>query len=68
MLSTKRSLKCPVCKTPLGCSYDDEMFIGHCGECLAEFTWYPHEEVPSAQLDSSKRHKHCGCGVCQDTV
>jgi hypothetical protein len=57
---------CPVCRKDcyLGKRAKDELFIEHCDECKATYTWAPNEENPSSQLDVTKKSKKCDCGNC----
>jgi hypothetical protein len=60
----KERLYCPVCNTWLGDRDKDELFIGHCKECHAGFTWKPKLKKPIASLDRDIPVR-CGCGTCQ---
>jgi hypothetical protein len=63
-LKQQKPVKCPVCNQTLGSKADDEMFIGHCDECKATFTWYPGTEKPHAELDKLPSNK-CDCPRCR---
>ena len=58
---------CPVCKKDrfLGQRTKNQLFIEHCADCMAMYTWQPNEEKPTVVLDVDTRHKKCGCGTCQ---
>jgi len=58
---------CPVCKKDglLGRREKNCLFMEHCDDCKAIYTWQPHEDIPTVILDSTLRHKHCGCGGCR---
>jgi len=58
---------CPVCQKEsfLGKREKNQLFIEHCDDCKATYTWQPNEELPTALLDSIKKHKYCGCGNCK---
>lgn len=43
--------QCPVCKAILGKRNCDIIFIAHCEECRATFTWRPLGTIPNVTLD-----------------
>ncbi len=63
MAFLKDKVSCPVCKSYLGDRYRDEIFVGHCKECRATFTYKPKKTVPTALLDKDRK-EGCGCGTC----
>jgi len=60
----EESLRCPVCKTTLGYRLTDEVAEFHCDDCKATYMWYPHVNIPVAELDKYKKSKKCTCGRC----
>lgn len=43
--------QCPVCKAILGKRNCDTIFMAHCEECRAVFTWKPREDSPIVVMD-----------------
>lgn len=60
----KTVVKCPVCKKILGYRLPDELFVEYCEECKANFTFYPNDPMPTAELNKVKP-KGCECASCR---
>lgn len=58
--------QCPVCKTILGKRNCDIIFMAHCEECRATFTWRPLEKEPTVILDKDikKIQRYCDKNGC----
>jgi endogenous inhibitor of DNA gyrase (YacG/DUF329 family) len=58
---TKKTVKCPVCKTILGSKEPTETASFHCDECQATYTYTKCAKKPTAILDRAI----CNCASCR---
>lgn len=58
--------QCPVCKAILGKRDKSTIFIAHCEECRATFTWRMSETKPTVMMDKDvkKHRRYCDKDGC----
>lgn len=61
-----QTTQCPVCRAILGKRDKDIIFMAHCEECRATFTWRPGEDKPTGVMnkDIKKVRHYCDKNGC----
>lgn len=62
---SKNLVKCPVCKSRLGYRNNQNIFVEHCDDCKATYTYNPGKNRPTVIMDNCSKGKHCDCGRCE---
>lgn len=62
----EETIQCPVCRAILGKRDKTTIFMAHCEECRATFTWRSGETKPTVVMDKDikKVHRYCDKNGC----